>query len=196
MKSLVLLRHATPLKEEENSSRPLSEAGKVEAEYAAKSLCAYLELPSDFTPKAEGKPCKVLVAHSGKERAAETAALVKKALEEAGCDVECTEAKEALDPKADTAATLKLVAASSAPLTVLVGHLPNLHEVALACGISIAADKFEPAGGVLLESTDDGTWGLAHHVMCAPNEVDPPPSRCDGASAARLSRFAPFALGT
>ena len=75
----MLLRHATPVPEDVDAARPLSETGKEEAAYAADGLCAYLELPSNFMPKfASGTPCAVKIMHSGKERAAQTAACVER----------------------------------------------------------------------------------------------------------------------
>ena len=104
--------------------------------------------------------------HSGKERAAQTAACVERALTAAGCTATCTEAKDALSPNAEPAGALTLVAASAdAPLTVLVGHLPHLHNCATALGVTgITADAFAPAGGVLLESSGSA-WSLAHTVL-------------------------------
>ena len=50
-------------------------------------------------------------------------------------------------------------------LTVLVGHLPNLHQIATNLGIVIGADAFAPCGGVVLEANGNGGWMLAHHIV-------------------------------
>jgi hypothetical protein len=71
----------------------------------------------------------------------------------------------ALKPDAAPDAALALVAATSTPLTVLVGHLPNLHQIATNLGIVIGADAFAPCGGVVLEANGNGGWMLAHHIV-------------------------------
>ena len=159
----LLLRHATPIDED---PKPLSEQGKLEAAFAADGLCAYLELPSNFVGAfASGEPCAVKIYHSGKDRAAQTAACVSDALTKAGCAVTMADSAEALSPNADPAAAVDLVKSSDAPLTVLVGHLPHLHKCAGALGISISADAFAPAAGALLECRDaKAPWELVHTV--------------------------------
>ena len=164
-KALVLLRHATAVEEVVDPARPLSEVGKEEAAFTADGLCAYLELPSNFTPRADGVPCAVRIVHSAKERAAQTATIVKEALAKAGCEVDCAEAADALAPNADPKEALSLISSSATPLTILVGHLPLLHVCAESLGVAIAADKFSPAGGVLLEAQDSDKWALAHHIL-------------------------------
>lgn len=160
-RSLLLLRHGTATGE-----GTLSEVGREEASFAADGLCAYLELPSNFMPKADGKPAAVKLLHSGKERAAQTASIVQAALVKAGCTVECVEAADALAPKAEAAAAVGLISASAAPLTVLVGHLPHLNVTCETLGIGVSDESFAPAGGVLLESNDNsGGWALSHHVL-------------------------------
>ena len=51
---------------------------------------------------------------------------------------------------------LALAAASSTSVTILVGHLPHLHNCATSLGISISVDAFAPCGGVLLEALETG----------------------------------------
>ena len=53
-RTLVMLRHGTPVAESVNPARPLSDEGLAEANFAANGLLAYLELPSAFMPKADG----------------------------------------------------------------------------------------------------------------------------------------------
>ena len=48
---------------------------------------------------------------------------------------------------------------------MLVGHLPHLHVLAAALGVTVSADVFAPAGGVLFETHGTGAWALAHHVQ-------------------------------
>jgi len=167
---LLLLRHGTAEPEATDAAQPLSAQGKEEAAFAADGLCAYLELPGNFTPKATGEPCSIKIAHSGKARAVQTAEIIKATLSKAGCDVDCAEAKDELAPKADVEAAVALVTGSSAPLTVLVGHLPHLHALCTAFGVAAATEVFTPAGGVLLEVRDEHggkplEWMLAHHVV-------------------------------
>ena len=165
-RALVLVRHGTPVAEEVDAARPLSDEGKAEAAFVADGLCAYLELPSNFMPRADGEPRPVTIIHSGKDRAAQTASVIKEALAKAGCDTTCTADKDALAPNAATEAALSLVASSSTPITILVGHLPHLHNFATALGAAIAADAFGPCGGVLFEASGgDGKWSLAHHIQ-------------------------------
>ena len=193
-RALVLLRHGTPLEEAVDPARHLSDAGKAQAAFAANGLCAYLELPSTFMPMAYGEPCPVAIYHSGKERAAQTATIVNDGLSAAKCETTLTECVAAasitsaipiatsaeshchctvphsrnvaaLKPDAAPDAALALVAASSTPLTVLVGHLPLLHQIATNLGIVIGADAFAPCGGVVLEANGNGGWMLAHHIV-------------------------------
>lgn len=147
----MLLRHGTPVPEEENPERPLSEQGKSEAESSAKKVVAYL---------ASAEAREVFLGHSGKLRAAETAQLVAAALGEAGWKVTCEEVT-GLNPKDEASVAMPLLSSPKAPVIVLVGHLPHMGHFAAALLQSPAAagrlgGVFHPASGIALKRLADG----------------------------------------
>ena len=99
----------------------------------------------------------IVLVHSGKERAKQTAEHMRDVLVPAGCTLigDATDG-DALAPNADTAVAIQLMDGLITPastLLVLVGHLPHLHKLAVALGVEAAAEQFTPAGGLLLEGT-------------------------------------------
>eukprot|EP00913_Durusdinium_trenchii_P001421 g1315.t2 len=93
---LLLLRHGTPVPEEENPERPLSEQGRREAEDVAKKVTSYMS-------STEGP---IFLGHSGKLRAQETAESVASALRAAGREVICEEVS-GINPKDDPTAAME-----------------------------------------------------------------------------------------
>ena len=166
MPAILLLRHGSASPEGE---KPLSEEGKAEAMWAANSIAAYLELPGDFMPRGFGAKCDVAVVHSGKLRAQQTADCVVEVLTKAGCTVTSVAEPAALAPDADPTAAAAIVppivSGVSAPLTIVVGHLPHLHKLAGALGVSeVKEERFTPAGGLLLLQLE-GAWKVSHLVQ-------------------------------
>merc|ERR1740123_2829038 len=80
----VLLRHGTPVPEEEDAARPLSKQGQEEAAFTAKGVVEYVKPDRDAAGGA-----KASILHSGKTRAQQTAEAVAAALTEAGWECEC-----------------------------------------------------------------------------------------------------------
>eukprot|EP00438_Fugacium_kawagutii_P017714 Skav233535 [mRNA] locus=scaffold5919:14070:21104:+ [translate_table: standard] len=125
----LLLRHGTPVPQEEDSQRPLSEQGRSEAASSAKKVVAYLTT-------AETR--EAFLGHSGKLRAAQTAELVAGALRDAGWTVACEEVV-GLSPKDEASLAMPLLSSPKAPVVVLVGHLPHMGQFAAAMLESPAA---------------------------------------------------------
>ncbi|CAE8690710.1 unnamed protein product [Polarella glacialis] len=156
----VLLRHGSPVPEEEDPKRPLSEEGRKEAAFTAGGLAEYLKQSAGVCPQ------KVLIAHSGKARAQQTAQAVAESLAE--WEVTC-ETKEGLSPNDDPQAAAELVRTASAPVVVLVGHLPHLGKLAASLLQEPAAagrlgGLFHPAGGVVLKK-QGSVWTEAAEIV-------------------------------
>jgi phosphohistidine phosphatase SixA len=111
---LLLLRHATPVPEEVDASKPLSNEGLAEAEFAAHGLAAFLDLKGKFSPRAKGQPVAVKIVHSDKSRAVQTAEALATVLQAAGCTVEKAESTD-LAPNADPALAQALITAALSP---------------------------------------------------------------------------------
>ncbi|CAE7288285.1 unnamed protein product [Symbiodinium pilosum] len=158
----ILLRHGTPVPEEQDPERPLSEQGHGEADSTASAITAYL--------KSAASERRVLIAHSGKLRARQTAEAVMKALLADGWEAVCEE-KPGLSPNDEPAAALELI--EGLPLVkVVVGHLPHVGKLAATMVKSPAAagrlgGLFHPAGGLVLRRDSDGAaWVEAVEVAC------------------------------
>jgi phosphohistidine phosphatase len=142
---LYLVQHAHPKPKEQDPEKGLSEKGTSDAERVA----AFIR-PLSIHVNA--------VWHSGKNRAAQTAEILRQAIaSEKG--VISRESLSPLDP-VDPAAT---AIASVAGDLMIVGHLPFLGKLAslLAAG-SESADTvaFQQGGIVCLERDQDGTWRI------------------------------------
>eukprot|EP00747_Dinoflagellata_sp_TGD_P184155 gnl/TRDRNA2_/TRDRNA2_39544_c0_seq1.p1 gnl/TRDRNA2_/TRDRNA2_39544_c0~~gnl/TRDRNA2_/TRDRNA2_39544_c0_seq1.p1 ORF type:complete len:175 (+),score=39.01 gnl/TRDRNA2_/TRDRNA2_39544_c0_seq1:172-696(+) len=156
---LVLLRHGTPVPEEEDPARPLSEQGRTEAAQTSKGLALYLGTPTESD---------VQILHSGKARAQQTAEAVKDSLVAAGWASCVCEATKGLDPKDDAGAAAELVSNISSPVLVLVGHLPHMGLLsARLIGEPAAAGRlggcFAAAGGLVLRPLE-GSWKEARQI--------------------------------
>jgi len=176
---IILLRAASVEDGAEADDPPLSDQGNEEAAHAAHGIAAYLELPgASFAPRGDGEPCAVTLLHSGMARAEQTAASIAKILGSAGCSITGPTAEVGtLSAHATPDAAKALLAGGTAPMQIVVGHLPFLQTLAMAHGTSDltigASDRdapsatskvFAPGGGVLLEEREDGQWALAHHI--------------------------------
>jgi phosphohistidine phosphatase len=106
---LILVRHADALPKDVDPERPLSEAGRDQAERTADAAWRL-----GLSPEA--------IVHSGKARARQTAEILAAALTPPGGLVE---QKDALAPKADPQLAADLAGAAEGTL-LLVGHLPHL----------------------------------------------------------------------
>jgi len=175
----IILLRAASVEDGGEADAPLSSMGNEEAAHAAHGLAAYLELPgASFAPRGDGEPCAVSVLHSGIARAEQTAASIAKILGDAGCSISGPTAEVGtLSAMANPDAAKTLLTGGTAPMQVVVGHLPLLQALAIAFGTTDlttgASDRdaptatskvFAPGGGVLLEQREDGQWALAHHI--------------------------------
>ena len=167
---LLLLRHATPVPEEDDPARPLSSEGHAEAERTAHAVAACVGLDSKFGKfAASAPPPDVIIVHSGKTRAEQTAAHLKEVLVLGGSKlIGDTADGEVLAPNADPSLALALMdklQVQQNTLLALTGHLPMLHKLAMSLGADCTADMFIPAGGLMLErQSADGSWKLASVV--------------------------------
>ena len=167
---LLLLRHATPVPEEEDPTRPLSTDGHAEADRTAHAVAAFIGLDSKFgKPAAAVQPPDVILVHSGKTRAESTSAHLRDVLVLGGCKLIGHSAdSEALAPNSDPSLALALMdklQVQQNTLLALTGHLPMLHKLAVSLGAECSADMFIPAGGLMLErESAEGTWKLASVV--------------------------------
>jgi phosphohistidine phosphatase len=138
---LYLVRHATPVSEEVDPERPLSDQGQMEARKSAEAL-------------SHARPTRIY--HSGKARARQTAEAFSEAT---GAPVEQA---DGLKPNDDPAIWAERLKAAAAPEIMLVGHLPYM---ARMVGLLVNGDPddlivdFSPATVAMLESTND-TWQL------------------------------------
>ena len=168
---LVLLRHATPTTKEEDAGQPLSTEGIAEAEFTAHALAASMGFDSRFgKPANPPPPLDLIVVHSGKARAEQTAAFVRDVLVLGGAKlIGNPDDPGALAPNADPSLAITLMDGLVIPQDTclcLVGHLPMLHKLAAALGVTEAtADHFTNAGGLLLQrGSVDAAWELKHVV--------------------------------
>ena len=140
---LYLIQHAKAMAKEEDARRPLSEAGRAEAERIAR-----------FLRRVE--PPVSQVWHSGKARAQQTAGIYAEAVGIEGEPI----AREGLAPN-DNVTLLRDELAVTTDDTMIVGHMPFVSRLAalLLTGCeSPPVVAFVNAGIVCLERTDDGRW--------------------------------------
>ena len=183
MPTLLLLRHATPTSKEEDPAQPLSPEGVVEAEFTAHAIACSLGFDSRFgKPAGPPPPLDLIVVHSGKARAEQTAGCVRDMLVLGGAKlIGNPEDAEALAPNADPSLAIELMSSLVIPehtCLSFVGHLPMLHKLAAALGISEAtADHFVNAGGLMLErsAVSDAPWLLKHFIDTTSWWMEAPP---------------------
>lgn len=138
---LYLVRHATPVSEEVDPERPLSDHGFLEARKSAEAL-------------RHIRPTRIY--HSGKLRAWQTAEAFS---EVTGAPLEQA---EGLKPGDDPLVWAERLSSASASEIMLVGHLPFM---ARLVGLLVKGDAnallvdFTPATVTYLESNDTG-WEL------------------------------------
>jgi len=162
---VLLLRHGTPVPKEEDSEQPLSTDGVAEAVFTAHAVAACVGLDSKFGKPTSQAQLDVIVTHSGKARAEQTAGILCDTLVLGGAKLLGNAADaESLAPNADPTTVLELMGGlvvSQETLLVLVGHLPSLHRVAEALGVQATAEQFTPAGGLLLQrGSAVSAWSL------------------------------------
>lgn len=137
-----LVRHAQPVGKDVNPARPLSEAGRQEAERVA------ARLRHQGVQVAE-------IRHSTKARAAQTAGILRARLDRARVlEDERLSPDEPVEP---VAATIEQGQGD----IMIVGHLPFLP--ALAAHLLGQPDPgvgFSTAGVVVLERDSDGVWSI------------------------------------
>ena len=144
--NLYLIQHGEAVEKDINPDRPLTDAGRAAVERVA----------------AHAQRCGVRVPeiwHSGKTRAAETAAIVARRL---ALGAPCTEHQDLgpKDPAGDVCALLRRRKEDLA----IAGHLPHLARVVgclLTGDASAEPVVFHRGGIVALERAEEGTWHLA-----------------------------------
>lgn len=143
---LYLVQHGEALAKNVDPARPLSDAGRSAVRAIGLRLAASgLGVDS--------------IMHSGKKRAAQTAALLADCLESA----RPVEARSGLDPN-DAVAPLAAEAASWSEDTMLVGHLPFMARLAgflIGGADSLEVVLFEPGTVLCLERSDSMRWRIA-----------------------------------
>jgi phosphohistidine phosphatase len=138
---LYLVRHATPVSEEVDPERPLSDIGLLEARKSAEAM-------------SHARP--MMIYHSGKARARQTAEVFS---ESTGAPLEQA---DGLKPNDDPAIWAERLKAAAAPEIMLVGHLPFM---ARLVGLLVNGDPdvlimdFGSATVATLELTNDA-WEL------------------------------------
>jgi phosphohistidine phosphatase len=143
---LYLVRHATPLSQEEDPARPLSRRGRKEAE----SVAAFIARREGVTASR--------IFHSAKTRAMETAEIIAAHLNLIGNLQET----DALKPNDDPAIWEERLAGWEEDV-MLVGHLPHLDRLAalLICrNPDVGVIDFPPAGTACLARNDAGGWKI------------------------------------
>ena len=146
---LYLVQHGKALDKSENPRRPLSEQGRDDVEAVASFL------------KRAGVTVRS-VEHSGKDRAAETAAILGSAL--AGGSVAERSGIAPNDPIVPFVREVNDLGAD----VMVVGHLPFMAK-AVATLIGAAEETppvaFEPGGVLCIERDDDSRWTIAWMVV-------------------------------
>jgi phosphohistidine phosphatase len=141
---LYLMQHGEALAEEVHPDRPLTDRGREEVEHVARGAAS-----RGVTVSA--------VLHSGKRRAAETAAILASYLA-AGIEPEKT---PGLAPKDDPRAAAETIVAREGPIAV-VGHMPHLSRLV---SLLVAGDPdreivaFRQGG--LVKLTRETRWRVA-----------------------------------
>ena len=144
--NIYLVQHGEALPEERDPGRPLSERGRADIE----RLAAFL---ADHGVRA------ARVLHSGKTRAAQTAALLASVMAGGAA----AEARGGLAPNDPVAAIAAEIEGWSGDVA-LVGHLPFMARLAarLVAGREDAAvAAFRPGAMLCLERAEGGGWSIA-----------------------------------
>lgn len=142
---LYLVQHGEAKKEVEDSSRPLTDKGKADAEKVANAARKLGTRPS-------------LVFHSGKLRAEQTAKIMADVLEVS----REPEVALGLNPNDDVRSWAAKVSQQSEDL-MLVGHLPFIDRLAsllLCADENSGVIQFRHGAIVCLEREAEGTWRL------------------------------------
>eukprot|EP00930_Biecheleria_cincta_P056526 TRINITY_DN42630_c0_g1_i1.p1 TRINITY_DN42630_c0_g1~~TRINITY_DN42630_c0_g1_i1.p1 ORF type:complete len:195 (+),score=26.12 TRINITY_DN42630_c0_g1_i1:30-587(+) len=171
----ILLRHGTPVPEDEDALQPLSEKGRQEAEFTANGITQYLK------GEISNGNRNITIVHSGKLRAQQTAEVVADALKSASWEATCRE-QDGLKPKDEPAGACEFVKSVDGQVIVIVGHLPHMGRFAASLLDSPASagrlgGLFNPASGVVLRR-EDGTWKEAAEIIVGCSwwmEAPPPP---------------------
>lgn len=145
--NLYLVQHGESKAESEDPARPLTNAGRAAVEQVGYHLFRAALLAAD-----------VVIRHSGKLRAAQTARILASCLRLASPPQEAA----GLAPNDPPEAALGLIAGSSSDL-MLVGHLPHLSRLAsllLVGTVERAVVRFQMGGVVCLARDDSGAWAL------------------------------------
>jgi phosphohistidine phosphatase len=143
---LYLIQHGEAKSEREDPERSLTSKGAQEVDRVAQAA-----------NKMGIKPAKIY--HSGKKRAAQTAAIIASGLKAPEKNVE---AVRGLNPNDAVRPRLEKIAEEKEDI-MLVGHLPFLEKLAslLLCGDENArVVLFRYGGMVCLEQKEDGGWAL------------------------------------
>ena len=144
--NLYLIQHGEAVEKDVNPDRPLTDGGRAAVERVA----------------AQAQRCGVRVPevwHSGKTRAAETAAIVARRL---GPAAPCTQ-MSGLDPKDPAEKVCALLRRRKEDLAI-AGHLPHLARVAaylLTGAASADPIVFHRGGIVALERGEEESWRVA-----------------------------------
>lgn len=140
---LYLVQHGQAKSKEENSDRPLTDAGRKEIESVMLLMMRF------------GGISASRVLHSGKLRAAETAQIIAAKL-----DID-SEETDGLTPNADPAIWAKRLVETDRD-TLLVGHMPHLSRLTshLLCGDAEAGIVEFANGGVVCLHAEDGHWAV------------------------------------
>jgi phosphohistidine phosphatase len=148
---LYLFRHGEATSDAENPKRPLSAAGRAQVEQMARYL-ARVAAPEDL-----------VVRHSGKLRAAQTADVLAAHLPLR----QPPQQADGLAPGDPPERTLDLIDAVKSDL-MLVGHLPHLARLAslLLSGESDRISFVLPAAAVVCLEAESGRWRL--HWLITP----------------------------
>jgi phosphohistidine phosphatase len=148
MMRVYLIRHGRAEDASVDAARPLSRQGREDVTRVAGFLSLF------------EKPRPRLIAHSGKLRAAQTAAMFAEAWR-----VEDVRETPDLSPDADPAAWASRLAATDAD-TALVGHLPHLGRLAglLICGDADQESVRMHAAAVLCLERGETGWTVLWHL--------------------------------
>lgn len=141
---LILVQHGSSAPKTEDPERPLTETGREETARVAAWLAVSGVSPSH-------------VRHSGKRRAAETAAIMALVLKPAGG----VDGMSGLNPNDDVALLAEALNRRQEDI-MLVGHLPNLARLAsllLAGDPDLDVVRFRNSGAVCIGREDNG-WSL------------------------------------
>ncbi|MBD3306871.1 phosphohistidine phosphatase SixA [candidate division KSB3 bacterium] len=148
---LYLIQHGEAMEKSENPDRPLTPKGQADVKRLAQVL-------------AHSSPALKEIRHSGKRRAAETAAILAEALHQQ----DKVTAADGLSPNDDVRPVAEAIQGQDESL-MIVGHLPFLSRLASYVLIGKADQpliQFQKGGGVCLEREED-TWHVTWMLIPA-----------------------------